>query len=104
MDKDLTKREFVNLTELTNYCNISKCHFGLKCIGRRTHEWSGDEYIRKPRKGVTKNSIRYYKGVEIPLPVEGDFFSNRKIWRVSDVIEFKKKLDEVSRVMVNWGK
>ena len=97
MQKDLNIREFVNLREFAEYAKINKCHLSLKCLGK-------EGYFNKQKNGLTKDSPRYYKGVDIPLPVGGNFFDNKKKWHVKDVIAFKVRLDEVNEVMKNYGK
>lgn len=96
MNKDLNIREYVNLKEFAEYANINKCHLSHKCRGL-------DCYSHL-KKGVKKDSPRYYKGIDIPLPVGGDFFSNKRKWHVKDVIAFKLRLDEVNELMKNYGK
>ena len=93
----------LNLREFAKYIDGSVAHLGQICRGKAGWEyhlnekgqWEFGDYVR--RDTATKDSPRYYKGLKLPLPVEGDFFTSKRMWAIKDAKEFKSKLEKIER-------
>lgn len=84
----------LNLKEFAQYVGISHSHLGEVCRSRerRVRDYSITNkyaYIDVPKLSGTEP--RYYDGLKLPFPIEGDFSSTRRIWDVKDAKEFKLK-------------
>ena len=96
----MKKKNTVNLREFAEMTGASKTYL-CDIIRRyvRNVEWSERKENRQ-RYSAEQLKVEgpYYKGVPIPKPLIGEWSDYTRLWHITDVQRFKKKLDKLIKL------